>query len=80
MVYAVAMATRTPYPTQRARLAALAGFSLITLGTEIEHLGDDASWRLFFTLAVTALAAYGMRGLPRELTAKETPNGAPGDK
>lgn len=80
VVYAVVMATRTPYPTQRARLAALAGFSLITLGTEIEHLGDGASWRLFSTIVVTVLAVYGMWGMTRELdirAAKETPDGAP---
>jgi hypothetical protein len=56
---AVAILRRRMVPGQRSRFLALTGFSAVVIGVEIEHLGDDANWRLIVAIASTLAAAWG---------------------
>lgn len=51
---------------QAARFVALGGFAAICIGTEVEHLGDVANYRLFITAAAVAVGLWGMGDI-REL-------------
>jgi hypothetical protein len=48
---------------QRAIYVALALFAFATLGTEIDHLGDLAHYRLIVNIAGAATACYGLRSI-----------------
>lgn len=62
---------------QRLRFASLSVFAMAALGTEIEHLGDTASYRLGLNALGIALALVGAVSFLRDSsTADETPDDA----
>jgi hypothetical protein len=48
---------------QKIRHVALALFALSALGTEFDHIGDHAHWRLLANIIATVGAAYGIWAL-----------------
>ena len=52
---------------QRDRYLALALFAFMVVGTEVENLGNIASWRLAMSLLAVTVAIRGLRRFRREL-------------
>jgi hypothetical protein len=63
-LFVIAKALATIYyirnPRQRAVYIALAFGAFLMIGTEWEHFGDYANYRLFATLAFMGAASYGL--------------------
>lgn len=51
---------KTDLASRMALTVGLLGFLTASVGTEIEHLGDHATYRLFFNIIGTAAAGVGM--------------------
>ena len=52
---------------QRARLAGQGIFALIVIGTEVDHMGDYAHYRLFVTFLGIAAMLWGVSRISREI-------------
>jgi len=50
-----------PHGGQRARYLALGLFSFVVIATELENLGNIASYRLFVSLIAVVVANWGLR-------------------
>jgi len=57
-------------PGQRARMIALTLFTLQSITTESEHIGDYASLRLLFNVAAVLYGLYGILQLRKEEPAR----------
>lgn len=64
-----------PHGGQRDRYAALGLLALIVIGTEIENLGNIASYRLVLSIVAMLLAVRGLHRFDREQPA--APGGTP---
>lgn len=64
-----------PHGGQRDRYAALGLLAFVVIGTEIENLGNIASYRLALSIVAMLLAVRGLRRFEREQPA--APGGTP---
>jgi hypothetical protein len=58
---------------QQARLLGQGIFSLIVIGTEVDHIGDYANYRLFLSFLGIAIMLWGTRRLSVETSPRTRP-------
>lgn len=66
VVWAPRLALEARAPGQRARLIGQGIFALIVIGTEVDHLGDYAHYRLFITFIGISVMLWGVSQLRHE--------------
>lgn len=66
IVWTPRLVMQAPAFGQQCRLASQAMFCLIVIGTEVDHMGDYAHYRLYVSFVAVALMLYGLTRLNKE--------------
>jgi hypothetical protein len=70
IVWTPRLVLESPALGQQCRLASQAMFALIVIGTEIDHMGDYAHYRLYVSFIAVALMLFGLTRLSKEIPPK----------
>lgn len=70
IVWTPRLVLEAPSIGQQARLASQAMFCLIVIGTEIDHMGDYAHYRLYVSFVAVSVMFYGLTRLHKEIPPK----------
>jgi hypothetical protein len=66
IVWTPRLVLQAPSIGQQCRLASQAMFCLIVIGTEVDHMGDYAHYRLYVSFFAVVLMLYGLTRLNKE--------------
>jgi hypothetical protein len=70
IVWTPRLVLQAPALGQQCRLASQALFCLVVIGTEIDHMGDYAHYRLFVSFGAIAVMLFGLSRLEKEIPPK----------